>query len=613
MRAPREAIVVLALLALALPSLPLALAQPQAHMVPSPSKGLGDVAPMPAIKLEELPLKHENITAILERRAYVNYTFLILEDNLKIRAEGKAELSSFLYGVPLTWSETKNRRIVHFSLNASGLASDVEVSKELRLGDLDLMGYLLSLEPPISLSEGEEVSMNITIVLNGTLSISQKGETKEYEHELDVPLYPCTSLFISNVTVEVELPPRVSSLKVEPSDLESSREKVDEVWFVYHNATDVEEFSATTMKVVFNKGVPLPLFHCSSVSRELTLNPLGTLSIVDTYELKSDVEGKFDFIDIMLPGDADAISALDLMGELKTRVDKVGGVNRVRITFRSPIEPTTGEFTLKLRYELPWGSYVRPEGVLNYRFSFDVGYGLNWPVNNMLLKVVLPEGAVLSSSKPAPDLVGRELLREAVGFSFSSISPVGSSDIEVCFSYSVFWPSLWPSLWACLAAILGCALIKLLKVPPVALPALLVPPERLLEFVEAYERRMKLREELSELREALRKKKISRRKYKTRSRAINEELSRLDRKIASLRSELSGAGGVVAEQLRNIEVAESELASVERDVRTLEARYKRKEVSSEAYRRLLREYRRREDRARVAIREALLRLRELIS
>gem|GEM_PF-3626006 len=609
MRAP-WAIVLLSLLALA-PLAQLALSSvPHGASIHDNAAGAGQ--PL-VCQAQEIPLKHENITAILDRRAYVNYSLLVLEDNLTVVASGNATLSSFLYGIPLAWAEAKRVKIMFFSCNTSSLASSIEVSEELEMGDLDFVGYLISLNPPLSLSEGDRVGLNITFVLNGTLSISQKAETKEYEHELDVLLYPCTSFFLSNATVEVELPPRVSGVRVEPSDLESGREKKDQVWFIFHNSTDISEFTGKSMRVVFDKGAPLPLFYCREVVRELRLEPFGVLRVLDTYELRSDINGEFEFVDLILPRDVSAVSAFDHMGELKTRVDEVGKAKRVRITFRSPIKPENNRITLKLYYELPWGSLVSSEGLLSYHFSFDVSYGLNWPVDFILLKVFLPEGGSFSSSEPAPDHVGRELFREYVGFSLSSVMPFGSPRISISFSYSVLWPSLWPSLWACLAGLVGCLLIKLLKVPPIALPALLVPVEKVREFVEAYERRMKLRGQLSELREALRKKKISRRKYKVRSRAINEELSRLDKKVASLRSELLSAGGMVAELLRNMEVAESELASVERDMRTLEARYKRKEISSEAYRKLLRDYRRREDRAKVAIREALLRLREMIS
>jgi hypothetical protein len=52
------------------------------------------------------------------------------------------------------------------------------------------------------------------------------------------------------------------------------------------------------------------------------------------------------------------------------------------------------------------------------------------------------------------------------------------------------------------------------------------------------------------------------------------------------------------------------LEGVETDIRRVEARYRRREISTEAYRRLLKGYNRRRDRAKTTIDSALLRLRE---
>jgi len=54
------------------------------------------------------------------------------------------------------------------------------------------------------------------------------------------------------------------------------------------------------------------------------------------------------------------------------------------------------------------------------------------------------------------------------------------------------------------------------------------------------------------------------------------------------------------------------LEGVETDIRRVEARYRHGEISKGAYGRLLQEYHRRRERAKTAIDEVLLRLREEI-
>jgi len=64
--------------------------------------------------------------------------------------------------------------------------------------------------------------------------------------------------------------------------------------------------------------------------------------------------------------------------------------------------------------------------------------------------------------------------------------------------------------------------------------------------------------------------------------------------------------------MRQIEVAETELEGAKTDIVRVEARYRRGEVSKETYNRLLAEYHRRRERAKVTIDGVLLRLREEI-
>ena len=97
-----------------------------------------------------------------------------------------------------------------------------------------------------------------------------------------------------------------------------------------------------------------------------------------------------------------------------------------------------------------------------------------------------------------------------------------------------------------------------------------------------------------------------------RKRTLENRISVTSRNIAGLREEMSAAGPRYADMMRQIEVAETRLMGVETDIRRLETRYRRREISKEAYRRLLNEYNSRRDGAKTAIDGVLLRLREEI-
>jgi hypothetical protein len=65
--------------------------------------------------------------------------------------------------------------------------------------------------------------------------------------------------------------------------------------------------------------------------------------------------------------------------------------------------------------------------------------------------------------------------------------------------------------------------------------------------------------------------------------------------------------------MRRIEIAEAELEGIEAGIRHTEARYRRGEISTAAYHRLLEDYYRRRERARTTIDGVLIRLKEEIA
>jgi predicted nuclease with TOPRIM domain len=75
---------------------------------------------------------------------------------------------------------------------------------------------------------------------------------------------------------------------------------------------------------------------------------------------------------------------------------------------------------------------------------------------------------------------------------------------------------------------------------------------------------------------------------------------------------MRAAGGHYASLMRELEVAETDLNEVETNLRSIETRHSRGELSIEGYKKLLGDYERRKERTRTTIDGVLLRLREEI-
>jgi septal ring factor EnvC (AmiA/AmiB activator) len=199
-------------------------------------------------------------------------------------------------------------------------------------------------------------------------------------------------------------------------------------------------------------------------------------------------------------------------------------------------------------------------------------------------------------------------------FSFYNVTPFHSLDFNISYSYLIFWASFRPTLWIGTIVVVVCAAVLFWRLPkrPEAVLITSVPSKDLRNFVDAYEKKTSILSELMSMEQQLQKGKIPRRKYKVRRETLEGRLSLLSRDLTDLKEKLRRSGARYASFVGQIEVTETELEGLETDIKRVEGRYRRGEISKGAYLRLLEEYHRRRERARVTIDGVLLRLKEEI-
>ncbi|MDH4221769.1 MAG: hypothetical protein OEV19_03425, partial [Candidatus Bathyarchaeota archaeon] len=267
-----------------------------------------------------------------------------------------------------------------------------------------------------------------------------------------------------------------------------------------------------------------------------------------------------------------------------------------------------------LSYHIPWEKYISHHNRLNYDLNFSFFERFNWTIGKLTVSITLPQGAEFQSSNPlSPRSIEKNVFQETVTFAFFNVTPFEDLNFDVTYGYLVFWASFYPTLWMGVLIIVASAIAFLWRAPkPPAVPMVPVPPEDLRSFVEGYKGKTRILSELESMEEQLRKGKIPRRRYKVRKKMLEGRLSTLSRDLSNLGEKIRTAGPKYANIMRQIEVAETMLEGVETDIRRVEARYRRGELSKGAYGKLIEEYHRRMERARTTIDGVLLRLREEI-
>jgi hypothetical protein len=368
----------------------------------------------------------------------------------------------------------------------------------------------------------------------------------------------------------------------------------------------------------------IQLFDMKQLSREITISEFGEIATSDSYYLANRAPTTINFVEVTLPPNvsSDPIAQDQLGRTMDKPVLISSNPSRYRINLTLPMEVgRNARFTVS--YGLSSEAYVKPQaGANNFAVVMTFFQEVNYYVDQVSVVFVLPEGAKLvslgDSSASGPYGVGRGAFQTSVTINRQGVSFLDSFAVGITYEYNPLWLAFRPTMWIWALAIVGCAVVVVWQRPKapvgVAVPsaALRLRPESIRSFVESYQEKMKIASEIDSLEAKVQKGKIPRRRYKVQTKTLETRLSTLSRSLAEFGEKARAAGGHYANLMRQLEIAETEINEAEANVKSIEARHSRGEISLETYRKLLGDYQRRKEKAETSINGILLRLREEI-
>jgi chromosome segregation ATPase len=136
-----------------------------------------------------------------------------------------------------------------------------------------------------------------------------------------------------------------------------------------------------------------------------------------------------------------------------------------------------------------------------------------------------------------------------------------------------------------------------------------ITSENLREFIDAYEEKKQLNNELKAMDARAQKGKIPRRQYKVQRRAIEIRLETITRNINRTKDTLRSSSSY-ADLVKQLDSAEEDLSDAEENIKRLETGQSTGEISIETYKKNIADYQKRRDKAESTISGILLRLRE---
>jgi len=299
--------------------------------------------------------------------------------------------------------------------------------------------------------------------------------------------------------------------------------------------------------------------------------------------------------------------------------------NRYKITFASSLESyRSTRFTVK--YRLP-SNYTTQMGTNNFNVTFPLFRHVNYYIESASVTFVLPEGARISSFETTLTggayNVARGVFQETLtidrrGISYLENVLPSENVLRIVYEYNPLWLSFRSTLWMWALAIVGCTVAIVWKRPKaparvsVPIVGMRLRPEYIKSFIDAHEEKKKIIFDIESLENRVRKGKIPRRRYKVQRKTLETRLSTLSRNLTEFKEKMRAAGGQYVELMQQLEIAETEINEVEANIKSIESRHSRGELSLEAHRKLLSDYQRRKERADTTINGILLRLREEI-
>ena len=544
---------------------------------------------------------------------------VIIKDTLNVSLTGASIKSrDFPIGFPFEYAP---HLVYCFAHDTSDSNEPLEVTLDTGLGKIGFYGINVTL--PADLSNEESYSFTVGFVFSDLIH-SEAPYTEYLWWNLTFPIYPSLTQMASICNVKVILPPRIGNVLVEyhsnlvEMGLNVSSTSIDSSQVLQFSKTHLENFASKSAWVRFYQLLTAELdvflmIDADEIKRDISLDEWGHITVSDFYHLTSKGELNLTSVKLRLPQYSFDVSWIDEAGHVHEKPSLEGNATTTHINATISFETALGkgeatQFTVT--YKLPWKEYVPQSTWHNFNlvFSFFEHEHFYWTIRKLSVTISLPRNADFQSCSVPPQSV-----EESVTFSFHNVTPFHDLDFRLTYEYVIFWASFHPTIWVGLLVTLACVIAFLWRAPkPLRVSVIPVSPETLRSFVDTYERKTSAIRELEMLEQQVRKRKIPRRRYKVRKKALESRLSVLSKDLGDLKEEIRKAGSRYANTMRQIEVAETELEETEAAIRRIELRYRRREISKGTYSKLLEEYNRRKERAETTIDGVLLRLREEI-
>ncbi len=466
------------------------------------------------------------------------------------------------------------------------------------------------------------------------LETSVRGDHQQFA--LNTSLYPVINTEIFNSTITFDLPEGVTQpVWDETLPVNFTRTKP----FTFNGTTaNISAFNDTTFYVVYTTNSPI--IHYSRVESNLDVSPYGYVHVRDEYWVQTltpntDINNR-DFqigqVSIWLPDYVESVTVKDSVGRLAyVEPQEVENKTRVIISFRTPLIVENNSYHFTLTYEYHLSEALENDGG-KYRLTTWILSSFNWTIEEFVLRVTLPDGA--SNISPSSDVSSLDLgsfevdsqpaflhigSRPVLKITLKKLLPWHhTTAFQVEYNYSWFNKLKIP-----LFLFLACFGVGLMYVGVRSLAGKIrmgvavrptrvemIPVDVLESLIKNYEEKLALKNQVKELGDKARRRKISKASYVKQRRTLEKRLESLQSTLNTAISQTRKYGKRYMDILRTLDLTEAEKDTIEQSIRDLDRRKRDRKIKTETYESLKKDLNKRLTRCERTLNKTLLDLRE---
>jgi len=546
-------------------------------------------------------LSEINVDNVIHTVELLEGGLVVINDTVTVSAN-KNVSTNFQLGFPYDYAPYLVKCFASFN------GKEIPVKLDYGLGVPGFYGVLINLTSLGDEFKIDSTPKNFTV----TFIFSELIKVEDNSLTLNFTLFPSLPVDAKVCNTTVIFP---SSLSLVEASFTYNDTKVEgNKRYYYLSPAPLKKFAYDEAKAWLRLSGTFTYAEIEKLERKIEIDAYGSINVRDVYHIINKGTSDIDEITVFFPKEGYNFIVEDSTGIKVSEVKKTDlERNKLDIPSVGPNEKNVFSLVYKLN-----STAVLSKNGDKYKLSISVSKITPLLIRELTITFIAPQGISFEPQMNVYSLassIKRDFSKDIITFTLRNFTmfDFDKFQVEITYKTNVFWTSYPYTLITLVASaviLLGFFARRKPGPAPTVTPKIVVSPKVFRKFVESYEERIKIMSRLDRLEKQMRRGRISRRQYKVRKTMLENKLSSLSKDLADLRETIRRSGPRYADIIRQLEIAEAQLEEAEAGIRRVRSRYRRGEISREAYRRLLEEHEKRVDEANLKIEGALLRLRE---